>query len=74
MLEILILLLCVRLFFGILKLTFRMAWGTAKIAASILMTLGSILLVCCLLFAGGILILIPAAILCIAFAIVKACT
>ncbi len=73
MLDIIILFLCFGLFFKILRLAFRMAWGTAKIAVSILMTIGSILLVCCLLFAGGILILIPAVILCIAFGIVKAC-
>lgn len=74
MLEILIVVLFVWLFFKILGLAFRMAWGTAKVAVSILMTIGSILLICCLLFAGGILILIPAAILGIAFGIVKACT
>jgi len=74
MLEILIVVLCFWLFFKILGLAFRMAWGTAKIAVSVLMTIGSILLVCCLLFAGGILILIPTAILGIAFGIVKACT
>ena len=74
MFELLTLVLFVWLFFKLLGLAFRMAWGTAKITVSILMTIGSILLICCLLFAGGILILIPAAILGIAFGIVKACT
>ena len=73
MLEILIVVLFVWLFFKILGLAFRMAWGTAKITVSILMTIGSILLVCCLIFAGGLLILIPTAILAIAFGIVKEC-
>jgi len=74
MLEILMLIFCIWLLGRIIGLCFRMAWGTAKIAVSVLMTIGSILLVCCLLFAGGILILIPAVILCVAFGILKACT
>ena len=73
MLEILIVFLCFWLFFKILRLAFRMAWGTAKVAVSVLMAVGSVLLVCSLLFAGGILILIPTVILGIAFGIVKAC-
>lgn len=73
MLDILILFVCFWLLFKVIGLCFRMAWGTAKIAASILVTIGSILLVCCLLFAGGILILIPLAVLSIAFGIVKRC-
>lgn len=73
MLDILVSFFCIWLFFKILGLIFRMAWGTAKIAASILLTIGSVMLVCCLLFAGGVLILIPAVLLSVAFGILKRC-
>ena len=61
MLEILITVLFVWLLFKVIGLAFRVAWGAAKIVASILFTLAVPLLVLCLIFAGGMLILIPIA-------------
>ena len=63
MLEILLTVLFVWLLFKVIGLAFRVAWGAAKIAASILFTLAVPLLVLCLIFAGGVLILIPLAML-----------
>ena len=67
MLEILLTILFVWLLFKVIGLAFRVAWGAAKIVASILFTLAVPLLVLCLIFAGGMLILIPLAILGAAF-------
>ena len=67
MLEILLTVLFVWLLFKVIGLAFRVAWGAAKIAASILFTLAVPLLVLCLIFAGGVLILIPLAMLGAAF-------
>ncbi len=73
MLEILISVLFVWLLFKVIGLAFRVAWGAAKIAASILFTLAVPLLVLCLVFAGGVLILIPLAMLGAAFGLLKGC-
>ena len=73
MLEILIVVLFVWLFFKILGLAFRMAWGTAKILASVLFAVAVPLLVLCLIFAGGVFLLLPLALIGIAFGVLKAC-
>lgn len=73
MLEILFTVLFVWLLFKTIGLAFRVAWGAAKIAASILFTLAVPLLVLCLIFAGGLLIFIPFAMLGAAFWLLKAC-
>lgn len=73
MLELLILVLCVWLAGKVIGLAFRVAWGTAKIAASVLFTIAVPLLIGCLVFAGGLLILIPALLLVIAFGILRQC-
>ena len=49
MLEILLTVLFVWLLFKVIGLAFRVAWGAAKIAASILFTLAVPLLVICLI-------------------------
>ncbi|MCI6935566.1 MAG: hypothetical protein MR762_02760 [Clostridiales bacterium] len=74
MLEILLTILLVWLLFKVIGLAFRVAWGAAKIAASILFTLAVPLLVLCLIFAGGMLILIPLTMLGAAFGLLKGCT
>ena len=73
MLEMILTILFVWLLFKVIGLAFRVAWGAAKIAASILFTLAVPLLVLCLIFAGGLLILIPLAMLGAAFALLKGC-
>lgn len=56
-----------------LGLAFRVAWGTAKIVASLLFGIAVPLLILCGLFAGGIALLLPLALVGIAFGILKAC-
>ena len=52
---------------------FELTWGIAKIAASILIGLAFPVLIFCLLFAGGILLLVPLLMIAIAVGILKAC-
>lgn len=73
MLEVLFTVLFICLLFKVIGLAFRVAWGAAKIAASVLFTLAVPLLVLCLIFAGGMLILIPIAMLGAAFGLLKSC-
>ena len=73
MLEIMILIVFCWLSFKLLGLFFRMAWGMAKFIASVLFVIALPLLVLCLIFAGGMLLLIPLGLLALAFGILKAC-
>ncbi len=72
MLELLSVILFCWLFFKALGLAFRVAWGGAKIAASLLFAVAVPMLVLCLMFAGGLLLLVPVALIGIAFALLKA--
>lgn len=74
MLDILLMFLFVWLFIKTLGLVFRVAWGTAKIIASVLFALAVPLMGVCLIFAGGLLLLVPIAMIAIAFGILKVCT
>ena len=73
MMELLVLILFCWLFFKAMGLAFRMAWGTAKIVASLLFAVAVPLLIVCLLFAGGVFLLLPLVLIGIAFGVVKAC-
>ncbi len=70
--ELLIAILCIWLTVKAIGLAFRMAWGTAKIAACLLFTVAIPLLAGCLLFAGGLLILLPLGLIALAWGILKA--
>lgn len=72
MLEILTIVLFCWLFFKAMGLAFRVAWGTAKMIASVLFVLAVPMLVISLLFAGGILLLVPLALIGLAFGLLKA--
>ncbi len=72
MLDLLLVGLCVWLFFKGLGLAARMAWGAAKIAASVLFALALPMVLLCLVFAGGLLILVPMAMIAIACGLLKA--
>ena len=72
MLEILTIILFCWLFFKAMGLAFRIAWGTAKMIASVLFALAVPMLVISLLFAGGILLLVPLALVGLAFGLLKA--
>ena len=74
MMELLVVILFCWLFFKAIGLAFRMAWGTAKILASVLFTVAVPLLILCLAFAGGVFLLLPLALIGIAFGVLKACT
>lgn len=73
MMELLAVVLFCWLFFKAMGLVFRMAWGTAKIIASLLFTIAVPLMILCLIFAGGVFLLLPLALVGIAFGVLKAC-
>ena len=73
MLDFLLVILFCWLFFKAMGLAFRVAWGTAKIIASLLFAVAVPLLVLCLIFAGGVVLLLPLALIGIAFGLLKAC-
>ncbi|MDY4582942.1 MAG: hypothetical protein SPD81_08870 [Candidatus Faecousia sp.] len=54
-------------------LTFKLTWGVTKLAASILMGIAVPLLIVCLLFVGGIALIVPVAVIGIAVGILKTC-
>ena len=70
--DILIAVVSVLVFVWWIKLVFKMAWGTAKILATVLAVSALIVLIVCLLFASGILLFIPLGLLLGAIGIVKA--
>lgn len=51
----------------------KLTWGVAKIAASLLMVIALPALILCLLFAGGLLLIVPVMIVGIAAGILKSC-
>lgn len=73
MMELLAVVLFCWLFFKAVGLAFRVAWGTAKLLASVLFAVAVPLLVLCLIFAGGMFLLLPLALIGIAFGLLKAC-
>ena len=73
MLDLIIVILFCWLFFKALGLAFKLAWGTAKIVASVLFAIAVPMLALCLFFAGGLLLLVPLALVSIAFGLLKAC-
>ena len=73
MFELLVTILCIWLFIKGIGLALKITWGVAKIAATILMILALPVLIVGLLFAGGILLLVPVVLVAIAVGILKAC-
>ena len=73
MFELLILILFGWIFFGAIRLAFHVTWGFAKIAASILFALALPVMILCLLFAGGVVLLLPVAMIGLAWSVLKAC-
>lgn len=55
-------------------LAFKLTWSLAKIVASILMVFALPLLIICFIFFGGIMLVIPVVLVCVAFGLLKACT
>ncbi len=73
MFELLVLVLFCWIFFGSIRLMFKIAWGLAKILAVILLVLALPSLIGCLLFASGAILLVPIALVFIAWGLLKTC-
>lgn len=61
------------IFFGAIKLAFKVVWGLAKVIAVILFILSLPSLIGCLLYASGIILLLPVALIGLAWGLLKAC-
>lgn len=72
MFELLVVAAFLWLFIKGLGLAFRVTWGLTKAVAIVLFMLAMPALLGCLLLAGGVLLLIPVALVGIAFGILKA--
>ena len=73
MFDILVMIAFLWLFVKVFGLAFRLTWSLAKIVAVILFTLAIPAMILCLLFASGVVMLIPIVLVVIALAILKAC-
>ena len=73
MFEILVTLLSIWLFVGSVRLAFKIAWGTTKIIATVLLAVAVPVLVLCLVFASGAVLLLPVALIAGAFGLLKKC-
>ena len=73
MFELLTIVVVVWLLIKTIGLAFKLTWGLAKIVASILMVLALPLLIVCLLFVGGAILIVPVAMIGIAAGIMKSC-
>ena len=73
MLELLTVVVFVWLLVKTVGLAFKLTWGVAKVTASILIGLAFPVLIICLVFVGGMALLVPIAVIGMAFGIVKAC-
>ena len=73
MFELFIIALFIWLLVKAIGLAFKLTWGVAKIAASILIGLAFPVLIVCFVFVGGIALLVPVIMIAIAAGILKAC-
>ncbi|MBQ8815549.1 MAG: hypothetical protein IJZ85_13750 [Lachnospiraceae bacterium] len=73
MFEIVVLLLFCWLFFKAIGLAFKVAWGAAKVIAVVLSVVALPILIVCLLFAGGFVLLLPVVLIAAALGILRSC-
>ena len=73
MFELLTIAIFIWLLVKSIGLAFKLTWGVAKIAASILIGLAFPVLIVCFVFIGGIALLVPVVMIVIAAGILKAC-
>lgn len=66
-----VLVFCI-LMFKIFKLVFKITWSAVSVAACVLAGLALPVLIVCLIFAGGLLLLVPVALIAAAYFILKA--
>ena len=72
MFAVLVIVIFCWLIVKVLKLAFSVTWGLAKVAAPVFCVLACPLLVLCLLFAGGFVLLVPVLIVVGAYTMLKA--
>ena len=72
--ELLVIILFCWLSFKAIGLALTLTWGTAKILAALLFVIAVPVLFACLLFAGGVVLLLPLALIGGAVGVLKACT
>ena len=72
MLDLLMIIVFCWLFVKALGLVFRLAWGVTKILVGLLVTAAAVTLVGGVLFAGGLVLLLPIALVGIALGLLKA--
>ena len=73
MFELLTIIVFIWLLIKTIGLAFKLTWGMAKIIASVLMLFAVPLLIVCVLFVGGVILVVPVVMIGIAAGIVKAC-
>lgn len=73
MFELLVVIIFCWLAFKAIGLALSLTWGAAKILASLLFVVAVPVLFICLLFAGGIVLLLPLALIGGAVGLLKAC-
>ena len=73
MFELLTIIVFAWLLIKTIGLTLKLTWGVAKIVSGILMVLALPLLIIGLLFVGGIVLIVPIVMVCIAAGIAKVC-
>ena len=73
MFELLTIAIFVWLLVKTIGLAFRLTWGVAKVIASILMVIALPVLIICLVFVGDLALMIPIAVIGLAFGLLKAC-
>ena len=73
MFELLTIAIFIWLLVKAIGLAFKLTWGVAKIAASILIGLAFPVLIVCFVFVGGFTLLVPVVMIAIAAGILKAC-
>lgn len=56
-----------------IRLALRITWGVAKIVATVLMVVALPVLIVCMVFLGGIALVIPVVVIAMAVGILKAC-
>ena len=73
MFELLTTVIFIWLLVKTIGLAFRLTWGMAKIIATIMMVIALPVLIFCLVFVGGLALMIPIAVIGMAFGLLKAC-
>lgn len=74
MIEIILSILAVWLFFKAIGLAFKITWGAAKIVATILLVIAVPVFILLAIFVGGFILLLPVALIAGAVGLLKSCS